>query len=65
MLEKHKTGEEKIHKRKYKDAIYFGHFNSDNKRHGKGVMIYCNERRYEGEWDNDLRVGRGFEIHCD
>lgn len=26
-------------------------------------MMYANDRRYEGEWENDLRHGRGYERH--
>jgi hypothetical protein len=32
-------------------------------RHGKGIMIYMNGRRYEGNWEGDLRHGRGYEKH--
>jgi hypothetical protein len=33
----------------------------NGKRNGKGVMRYGNSRQYEGEWEEDLRCGRGFE----
>ena len=36
--------------KKYKDAIYLGQLSLDNKREGKGVMMYQNGRRYEGDW---------------
>lgn len=26
-------------------------------------MFYFSGRKYEGEWNNDLRHGRGYEIH--
>ncbi|MFS8159504.1 MAG: hypothetical protein ACMG6E_04695 [Candidatus Roizmanbacteria bacterium] len=26
-------------------------------------MIYSNGRKYEGEWLNDVRHGRGYEVH--
>jgi len=26
-------------------------------------MLYVNGRRYEGEWSNDVRNGRGYEVH--
>ena len=31
------------------------------KRNGVGVMRYKNGRQYEGEWESDVRNGRGFE----
>ena len=44
----------------------------NDKRHGKGfilsliiclgLIIYKNSRLYEGEWENDLKHGKGFEI---
>lgn len=55
--------EDKIHVKKYRDAIYIGHLNEDGKRTNKGIMIYANGRRYEGEWFSDVRSGRGFELH--
>jgi hypothetical protein len=70
MLEKQKDHEGaedqevyKIQIKKYKDALYFGQLNADGKRQGKGVMIYANDRKYEGEWSEDLRHGRGYERH--
>ena len=48
--------------KRFKDAIYRGEIDPDNnKRHGKGVIVYKNGRVYEGEWLNDKRQGRGFE----
>jgi hypothetical protein len=38
----------------YKQSVYYGIF-LNQKRHGKGVMIYQNGRLYEGEWENDLK----------
>ena len=55
--------EGKLHLKKYKDALYLGEVNEEGGRHGKGLMIYTNQRRYEGEWDKDLRHGRGYERH--
>lgn len=26
-------------------------------------MVYANSRRYEGEWKDDLREGKGYEKH--
>lgn len=46
--------------KRFKDAIYLGII-SKNKRHGKGVMKYPNNRQYEGYWVHDLRDGKGFE----
>jgi hypothetical protein len=65
MFEKHKEGEEcdRIIVKKYRDAVYFGLVNEEKKRHGKGIMIYSNGRKYEGEWFNEVRHGRGYEVH--
>ena len=56
-----------IQVKKYKDAIYIGQVQEKNGkffRHGKGIMIYQNGRKYEGEWLDDLRNGRGFEKYA-
>jgi hypothetical protein len=47
-------------KKRYIDAIYFGEI-VENKRNGKGVMRYKTGRVYEGDWQNDLRHGKGYE----
>lgn len=44
------------------DAVYLGTIR-DEKRNGKGVMIYKNNRVYEGDWVDDLRHGQGFEVY--
>ena len=48
--------------KQYKDSIYRGEINDKRKRHGKGVIVYDAGRIYEGEWENDKRHGRGFEL---
>lgn len=58
-----KTGGVPVSVKKYRDALYLGQLNPDGKRHYKGIMIYANGRRYEGNWFNDVRHGRGFEKH--
>eukprot|EP00347_Sterkiella_histriomuscorum_P023268 403335301 len=55
--------EQKVHVKRYKDAIYVGEINSEFKRQGQGIMLYINGRRYEGQWENDLRSRRGYERH--
>jgi hypothetical protein len=55
--------QKRISLKKYKDALYIGQLNSTNKRDGKGIMFYFNGRRYEGDWQEDVRHGRGYEIH--
>jgi hypothetical protein len=54
----------KIHIKKYKDAIYIGEMNESSQRHGRGFMLYTSGRRFEGFWLNDLRHKRGFEKHA-
>ncbi|CDW85222.1 UNKNOWN [Stylonychia lemnae] len=49
--------------KRYKDAIYIGQLNPEQKRHGFGVMLYTSGRRFEGQWENDLRCIRGYERH--
>jgi hypothetical protein len=34
--------------------LYFNYF--------LGIMYYGNGRVYEGEWENDLKHGRGYEL---
>lgn len=51
--------------KRYPDAIFFGEVerNPLNKliRQGQGVMRYRSGRVFEGDWDDDVRHGRGFE----
>ena len=54
----------KLHVKKYKDAIYIGELNETLQRHGKGIMLYHTGRRYEGSWHSDLRHSRGYEKHA-
>jgi hypothetical protein len=35
--------------KKYKEAAFYGEI-INGKRHGKGVMIYQEDRIYEGDW---------------
>jgi len=46
----------------YKDAIYWGLVDSDtNLRNGKGVMVYESGWVYEGEFEQDVWEGHGYE----
>ncbi|XP_007648049.2 MORN repeat-containing protein 1 isoform X2 [Cricetulus griseus] len=42
--------------------VYQGSFH-DNKRHGRGQMIFKNGDKYEGDWVRDQRQGHGV-LHC-
>ena len=53
----------KIQVKRYRDAVYIGEVNENGKRHGRGIMLYANGRKYEGRWKDDIRHGRGFEKH--
>ncbi len=44
----------------YKDSVYRGEL-VNNKREGRGVILYRKARLYEGFWLNDNRCGRGME----
>lgn len=46
--------------KEYDDCLYFGELKGKHK-HGKGVLLYKANRVYEGEFENDLRQGLGFE----
>jgi hypothetical protein len=35
--------------KRYKESVYYGEF-INGKRHGIGIMVYNNERSYEGDW---------------
>ena len=42
----------------------YGEYTGDvvnNKRQGKGIMIYPDGRKYDGEWQNNKRNGLGTE----
>ena len=45
--------------KKYKESVYYGEF-INGKRHGKGIMIYDSKRIYEGDWENDIKIGQGY-----
>ena len=47
----------KIQRKKYEDGEYKGEL-KNNKRDGKGIMIYNNGNKYEGEWKNDVKEGK-------
>jgi hypothetical protein len=55
--------ENRLHVKKYRDALYIGELNEKGKREGKGIMLYADGRKYEGNWLSDLREGRGYEKH--
>lgn len=41
---------------KYDNGIYTGYLNKNtNKPHGKGIIIYNNKEKYEGNWKNGLK----------
>ena len=44
-----------------KNTLYKGTL-IERKRQGLGVLIYDNGRVYEGEWQDDRRNGRGYEL---
>ena len=48
--------------KQYKDCIYRGQLNQNRKREGLGVLVYQNGRVYEGEWIENKRHGRGYEL---
>jgi len=47
--------------KKYKESLCLGEF-FNGKRHGKGIMLYGPKRLYEGDWENDAKHGKGYEI---
>ena len=46
--------------KKYREAAYYGQI-VNGKRHGQGVMIYNNDRIFEGNWERDYKQGMGYE----
>ena len=48
--------------KKYEDGEYKGEL-KNNKREGKGIMIYKNGNKYEGDWKNDVKEGKGIMIY--
>ena len=47
--------------KKYKNAIFYGEL-MNGQRQGKGVILYDNISAYEGEWDCNLKHGKGVEV---
>lgn len=47
--------------KKFREAAYYGEI-VNGRRHGVGVIIYNNERVYEGHWECDYKQGIGFEM---
>lgn len=45
--------------KKYTDAAYYGEI-INRKREGYGVMIYSDQRVYEGQWACDYKNGNGY-----
>ena len=45
--------------KKYKNGVYFGEIENDAKQ-GKGVIFYFNGRSYEGNFNKDMKEGKGF-----
>ena len=46
--------------KKYPASVYMGEENKENnKREGRGIMVYRNGRVFEGSWLNDMREGKG------
>ena len=40
-----------------------GEVSESGLREGIGILLYKTSRVYEGEWINDLRHGRGYEMY--
>ena len=45
----------------YKDSVYRGLLDDENKRTGLGVITYTSGRVFEGGWQSDKRHGLGYE----
>lgn len=45
--------------KKFKESAFYGEI-VNGKRHGQGIMIYNNDRVYEGHWENDYKHGTGY-----
>ena len=46
--------------KKYIEGVYYGEFDSDKKKEGRGVIFYKNGKLYEGQFSNDLKNGKGY-----
>ena len=49
-----------IQTKEYPEGMYKGTI-IDNKREGKGILKYNNGSKYEGNWKNDLKEGKGID----
>ena len=43
----------------YDDGTYYRGTVKNGMRNGYGIFIYLDKSRYEGEWENDMRQGKG------
>ena len=57
------SGQDNFGIKRYKNGVYKGQINTDNNRHGFGVMVHSSGRTFEGNWLNDKRNGTGFELY--
>jgi len=49
--------------KKYKNCFYFGQV-LNSCRYGKGIMIFNDSCKiYEGDWENNLKHGSGYEVY--
>lgn len=50
---------------RFNEGLYFGEANQKKQRHGFGLMLYNNNKFYEGMWINDRKNGLGCEFYFD
>ena len=49
---------------KFSNGAYYGQI-TNGTRHGKGIFVYSDGSRYEGDWERDTATGRGVWVYSD
>ena len=44
-------------------SVYLGEFNSDEKRNGRGILLWEDKSKYQGQWKKDKPHGKGKFIY--
>jgi hypothetical protein len=51
--------------KKYDNDYFYGESNKEGEVHGRGIYLWGNGERYEGEWKHDKKSGKGRLFYVD